>query len=377
MQIQHLEVRNFRNYHHQTLEFDTRVNIFFGDNGQGKTNLLEAIYLLTRGTSFRPASRETLINARSEWATLAARLHSDPLTHDIKLAITEKNKQFQINGKKTSAQRIAKTLPSVLFSPESLAVIKEGPESRRQLVDDFLLSANDDAAATITGFHRCLKTRNRLLRDFKKGLYPESVFWRICESLNRSYLPLAVALTELRINFLRAILPDLREALNFLFSPQNVDISVDYVISSRSALAWGTEEIAKSLSLRLREMTKSEIESGMSLVGPHKHDIRFLFAGEDARYYCSQGQQRSLILSVKMAQIMYHQRVHRVLPVLLLDDVLSELDADKRAHLVAFLKRIKPQIFLTSTELSFPHDFGDKEVSAFKIEKGSVARQER
>jgi DNA replication and repair protein RecF len=120
------------------------------------------------------------------------------------------------------------------------------------------------------------------------------------------------------------------------------------------------------------ELRESEIQSGLSLVGPHKHDIRILFAGKDSRFFCSQGQQRALILSFKMAQILYHQRAHQVHPFLLLDDVLSELDPVRRSNLVAFLKDIPAQIFLTATDLSFPMDFGSHRLSVFRIEDGTV-----
>jgi DNA replication and repair protein RecF len=123
---------------------------------------------------------------------------------------------------------------------------------------------------------------------------------------------------------------------------------------------------------RALELRKAELESGTSLVGPQRHDIRILFAGKDSRFFCSQGQQRALILSFKMAQILYHYRAHQVYPFLLLDDVLSELDPIRRTNLVAFLRDIPAQIFLTTTDLSFSTDFGDRRLSVLRIERGSV-----
>jgi DNA replication and repair protein RecF len=107
-------------------------------------------------------------------------------------------------------------------------------------------------------------------------------------------------------------------------------------------------------------------------VGPQRHDIRVLFAGKDSRFFCSQGQQRALILSFKMAQILYHYRAHQVYPFLLLDDVLSELDPVRRSNLVTFLKDIPAQIFITTTDLSFTMNFGDRRLSVFRIHQGTV-----
>jgi DNA replication and repair protein RecF len=124
------------------------------------------------------------------------------------------------------------------------------------------------------------------------------------------------------------------------------------------------------------ELRSAELFSGRTLVGPHRHDIRFLFGGKDSRFFCSQGQQRALILSFKMAQILYHYRTYQVYPILLLDDVLSELDAVKRMNLVKFLRDIPAQIFLTTADLSFPMDFGERGINIFRVENGTVKAEE-
>jgi DNA replication and repair protein RecF len=126
---------------------------------------------------------------------------------------------------------------------------------------------------------------------------------------------------------------------------------------------------------RTLELRDSELNSGSSLVGPQRHDIRVLFAGKDSRFFCSQGQQRALILSFKMAQILYHHRSYEVYPFLLLDDVLSELDPVRRTNLVKFLRDIPAQIFLTTTDLSFSTDFGDRRINVFNIENGHVHKE--
>src|SRR6185312_16818402 len=167
----------------------------------------------------------------------------------------------------------------------------------------------------------------------------------------------ATDLTWQRLEALRAILEDLNQAMNSISKNQNVDISVEYVISGENALKMSYSDVENSLQKRVLELSDAELASGSSLVGPQKHDIVFLYDQNDSRFYCSQGQQRALILSFKMAQIVYHRRVHGTYPALLLDDVLSELDPARRSSLVKFLKDIPAQIFLTTTDLSFAMDF--------------------
>jgi DNA replication and repair protein RecF len=219
-----------------------------------------------------------------------------------------------------------------------------------------------------------LRTRNRILKDHRSGKSTRPASLRLLESLDGVFFPLAVELSLLRLQALKALSPDLIEAFRFvLSSPASVEI--DYLISGRNATDWNRSEIMDAMHQRGLELRTQELETGVTLVGPHRHDIRFLFAGKDSRYFCSQGQQRALILSYKMAQIMYHQRTHQVCPFLLLDDVLSELDPDRRTNLVRFLKeaiQTPSQIFLTTTDSALL-DFGDTNLSVFRIEDGVIA----
>lgn len=374
MFIEQLDLVNFRNISSLRLGFRNGVNVFIGDNGQGKTNLLESIYLLSKGRSFRPTTNESLIrreglgSARVRTVIVKSGLHYEVESH-----LEGQRKSFSVNGKRVSSSYLVSHYPSVLFSPESLAAIKEGPEHRRLLVDEFLINFNPKNAALIADFKRCLRTRNRVLKDQKQGLLERFEAMALLESLEGSYIPLAVKLAQARIEGLRAIQTDLARAMRFISGTENVEISVDYLISGQSAVSWSVDQVYDATQKRVRDLRSSELESGSSLVGPQKHDIRFLFDGKDTRYYCSQGQQRALILSFKMAQIMYHYTAHREYPFLLLDDVLSELDPVKRSRLIEFLKGINSQIFLTTTDISCPAEFGvGQELSVFKVNQGGV-----
>lgn len=376
MRFESLELRNFRNYRELSLVIPQGILVFVGPNGQGKTNLVEALFYLLRGESFRPATARTLIYNRGgeddPTALLHGRLENDGLHFDFRMTLGQGRRSLQLNGKSTSTAVVARQFPIVLFSPESLSAIKEGPDERRKLVDDVVITHSAASIKVLKDFRRAMKTRNRILKDYKRGTGSRTQALALLESLDSSYLPLATELTVERLKALSALHADFRTAVAYLLDMPDVDISVEYVISGRDARLWERAELLSAMHNRSLELRERELETGVSLVGPQRHDIRFLFTGKDSRFFCSQGQQRALILSFKIAQILYHYRVHQVYPFLLLDDVLSELDPIRRSNLVRFLKGVPAQIFLTTTDLSFAMDFGDRKLNIFQIENGTV-----
>ena len=373
-----IQLINFRNYQKQNLKLHEGVNVFVGQNGQGKTNLLESVYFLTKGKSFRPGKAHHFLLATAEsqadQSSLQGVLCDGPLKNLVRVTLSEDKKQIFINQKKTNGAKLTKTAPCILFSPESLSAIKDGPEQRRELIDEWLVTFSIKNHKTLTLFKRVLTQRNRLLRDIKTEKISRSEGDRLLQALNPSFLNAAAELTKARIEALDTIEPMLAEAMKEISgdSLSNVDISVDYQVSGVSQSDSDLKRIHDSLTHRLSALQSREVISGHSLIGPHKHDISFLFDGEDSRYHCSQGQQRALILSFKMAQIMYHYRVYQSYPILLLDDVLSELDKSKQANLVKFLTKIDSQIFITTTDFDFPFDFGDRDMAIYQVDKGYV-----
>ncbi|MGE0763226.1 MAG: DNA replication/repair protein RecF [Bdellovibrionales bacterium] len=374
MHFSRLRLKNFRNYQDLELQFNPGVNIFVGQNGQGKTNLVEALHLLVKGDSFRAGLPEVWLRkveeGHADFATLQASVHKAGLSNELEMRYHGGKRQFFVDQKKVISNILPERYPAVLFSPESLAAIKEGPDQRRQLIDDALMSHGE--GARVTDFKRALRSRNRLLRDFKAGIYQETQILELLEAFDQVYLPLAAKLASERIRRLNELEPLIRDAVRSIAPEDLGDISVDYEISDRSAREYDLHEILQTMRNRLKLLRKSELSYGASLVGPHKHEVHFLSAGNDARYFCSQGQQRALILGFKMAQIMYHYSTFQVHPLLLLDDVLSELDPHKGANLLKFLEGIRSQILLTTTDISFPFEFGNKGMSVYRMKSGAV-----
>lgn len=363
MRLESLRLFEFRNFDRLELSLSPRLNFFVGENGQGKTNLVEAVHLLSRGVSFRPATSQNFLFHRGDMVSPKARVDGVFLKREmhfkVELLLETGRKSASINGKKANSGDLLRSFPTVLFSPESLAAIKEGPDQRRQLIDEIVLSCDPKQGQLIREYSRALKSRNRLLKNIAEGLGPRNDLEASLESLNKIYFLLSTHLTHERIKSLREILPAFRDAMKFISDDTVGDISVDYVISDESALDWSESQIFDALQKRHLELMNSEKGYGGSLVGPHKHDIKFLLAGNDSRFYSSQGQQRALILALKIAQIVYHHSIHQTYPVLLLDDVLSELDSKKRVNLMRFLEGVSAQILITSTDLAWSDGFGN------------------
>jgi DNA replication and repair protein RecF len=374
--IQALQLFQFRNFSEAVARFSPKVNIFLGENGQGKTNLLEAISILTTGQSFRYADNENFLKFGAHEAFLKAKVRHGELDYDLQLNILKSRKNHLLNGKKTSALELSKKFPSVVFSPESLAAIKEGADQRRQLVDDLIISFHPRNVDLVGEFRRALKTRNKVLKNYVSGDVPRAETEALLESITPIFLRLAVELTNQRLEALRAIYRDFNHAMQFISKREAVDISVDYVISEQHALNFTSNDIEFLLRKRLNELHDAELASGASLVGPQKHDVVFLYAENDSRFYCSQGQQRALILSFKMAQIVYHKRIHGSYPALMLDDVLSELDAEKRDSLIRFLSEINTQIFITTTDFSLPSSLKSEDCAVLKVREGQIITAE-
>jgi len=373
MRFNSISLTNFRNYAKLDLEIPSGVVVFVGENGQGKTNLMEACHFLLKGESFRPLTSNSLLKHNSENARLEARVSQRDLVHDVKMTFDQGKKHFFLNNHRVTASSLARQFPVVLFSPESLAAIKDGPDQRRQLLDDVVMTHSTASVKILRDFRHALRTRNRILKDYKLGFTPQNQARALLESLDPSYFPLATELAMARLTALRAIASDFREAAQYVLNQKSVDISVEYVISGKNAFEWSRSDLLSAMHNRALELRESELSSGTSLVGPQRHDIRILFTGKDSRFFCSQGQQRALILSFKMAQILYHHRAYQVYPFLLLDDVLSELDPIRRSNLVKFLEGIPAQIFLTTTDLSF----ANFQIYAVEMVTGFIGRNRK
>ncbi len=382
MKISSLKLFSFRNYREEILQFHPFVNFFWGSNGQGKTNLVEAIYFLSRASSFRVNKKKTFevlplkeenFSETSLTASLRVKFEEDDNRYDLFWKFSEKRSQFFLNQKKILSSQLFYKFPLVLFSPESLSVIKEGPSERRNLLDEFLIGLSSQNIELYKNFKKSLKMKKQILRDYKEGKLSLTIAKDLLFSLNPSYLNFSSQITDLRIRTLRELKPFLEESFKRFFKGRQVPVIIEYFISSERALDWTFSEIYDKLSYKLEKLLDKELETGMNLVSPQKHDIVFFVNKEDSRYYCSQAQQRVLILSFKIAQAMYYKKNLKRHPVLLLDDIFSELDEKRKEILIEFLKDYRGQLFLTGTDVEkVKSKFEEKRGRIFEVKEGKV-----
>ncbi len=364
-------LRQFRNFSDSEVEFSKRINFIIGDNGQGKSNLLESLSLFSTGSSFRYSDNDNFIKEEKNEAVIRAELEKNNLDYEIKIEILKSKKQISINQKKVSSSELQKNFAAVIFSPDSLSSIKNGDDERRRLIDDLVISVEPEKSLLISDFKKAHKTRNKILKNFseKKTSRPETK--DLLESLNPLYLRLSALLTVARLRSLKQIEYDFNYAMQNISKDSSL-ASVEYSISGKKMSVLGEEQIYETMQKRQVELNEAEMASGVSLVGPHKHEISFLYNQKDSRFYCSQGQQRAIILSFKMAQIVYHRKLHGEYPFLFLDDVLSELDSAKQEALISFLHEINTQTFITTTDLNLPQAFHLEDTSVIHVRNGNV-----
>jgi DNA replication and repair protein RecF len=374
--IEKIKIKNFRNIQSVHAQFCPNVNIFFGENAQGKTNLLEAIYTALHGESFRTTQFENLLSMthQNEPASTELTIIKKKLSFKLNSLLSKTEKKTFLNEKKVTKSTIRREFSTILFSPESLSVIKNSDRERRDLVDDLVESVYFEQSKILVEYRKLLRQRNSLLKDFKENKYeinPKNILY--LETLTEKFLNCGAALVTIRVEALQKIIPRLEQVLRGVFNQNDVDIAVDYMISDIAYREINLETAHDAMYKRWLLLKSAEIKTGHSLVGPHKHDICLLFNGKDSRHYCSQGQQRLLILAFKMAQIGLHFDVHGTYPILLLDDVLSEIDEQKRHKLIETLESLRAQIFITTTENTVLRYMNRGEYFVFEVKKGQLS----
>lgn len=371
MYIDSIKSFGFRNLENLEFSPNSNINIFIGKNGQGKTNLLETIYVASKGKSFRPGKIQEWKNQKidpNSPCKLEFKLRDGKYEHLLKIVWSKSTKQIFLDDKKVTSGKLLQLFPTILFSPESLLSIKEGPDKRRNLLDE-MLTSSVETQHFYTQYKKSLKNRNKFLKTSKESGTFNETLWK---SLNVLFLNFSTQLTMARVDLLYKLSPHVKKALALIFGNE-LSFEFEYIISERHIKNWSASEILEFQQERANELKNAEISYGSSLVGAHKHDLKLILNGKDARFFSSQGQQRGLILAIKMAEVMYRFDQGEK-PVLLLDDVLSELDLEKREKLIEFLSTFQTQIFITTTDSI---DGVELNGDYFNIKKGHIELNER
>ena len=357
MIIKSLEFTDYRNYDHLSLEFDKGTNIFYGDNAQGKTNILESIYLSATTKSHKGSRDNEIIKFGRQEAHIRTVLSSDDIPTRIDMHLrNSKTKGIAIDGNRIKkAADLIGICKVVFFSPEDLNIIKNGPTYRRRFIDMELCQLDSFYLYNLSNYNKVLNRRNQVLKDiyFDRGLEESLGIW------DDQLVSYGIKVIERRRKFREELEEQIKEVHSKL-SGGREDISIIYEPSvSESEF----EECIKSSRSR-------DMKTKMTNFGPHRDDFSFVTGDIDIRKFGSQGQQRTAALSLKLSEINMMKKISGDNPVLLLDDVLSELDRKRQQYLLDCIGDI--QTFITCTGID---DFvNDRFVMnrVFYVENGSV-----
>lgn len=357
MIIKSIELSNFRNYESLNLEFDRGTNILYGDNAQGKTNVLEAIYLSSITKSHKGSKDQDIIKFGENEAHLRTYLEKDGDTYKVDMHLRKNSsKVIAVNGQKLKkAAGLLGLLNVVFFSPEDLSIIKNGPSERRRFIDMELCQLDSFYLYNLNNYNKIVNQRNKLLKD----IYTNYSLKDTLDIWDSQLISYGSKIIERRISFinqLNEIIYDIHKKL----SGDKEEILIKYE----------PNVFIEDFENKLKQNQEKDIKLKMTTVGPHRDDICLDVNGIDIRKFGSQGQQRTAALSLKLSEIELVKKVTKDTPVLLLDDVLSELDSNRQKYLLDSIGNIQTIITCTGLDDFVNDRFEINKV--FKVSNGTI-----
>ena len=335
MKVHHLSVSRFRNFEKTEVSFSPRLNLIYGSNGQGKTNLVEALYVLINGKSFRTNLVNSMqMEGQESFSVKGSFSQLDESPIQLKASFYQNHFQIKEQEKKRSRVYLKKNFPTVLFTPDSLSLIKNSEDTRREFFDSVVTTLFPHYLPLYSMWKKLLKSRNKILRNIaQEGASRKNK--ALIEAINPQFFKVGAEVAYMRAYCIKELKELYNNTSGYMLETSD-PITIKYIVSDKEANSWELEDFYQFFHNQFEKRWKMEEQRGISFVGPQRHKIDFIYKNNSARYYCSQGQQRSLIIAFKIAQIVYHDRTNKRSPILLLDDVLSELDAERQIRFMNF-----------------------------------------
>ena len=357
MIIKSLELADFRNYETLNISFNEGTNILYGDNAQGKTNSLEAIYVSSTTKSHKGSKDKEIINFNKEEAHIRTYLEKESVEYRVDMHLRKsKSKGIAIDGQKIKkAAQLLGLLNVVFFSPEDLSIIKNGPAERRRFADMELCQLDSFYLYNLNHYNKIMAQRNKLLKDiyFNPGLRETLNIW---DSQLISFGSKIIERRELFTKQLCEIINDIHKKL----SGEKEDLLIKYE----------PDVEMKDFEEKMKENQERDVHLKITSTGPHRDDFSFIVNGIDIRKFGSQGQQRTAALSLKLSEIELVKKMTKDTPVLLLDDVLSELDSNRQNYLLNNIGDIQTIITCTGLDEFINNRFKINKI--FKVTGGKV-----
>lgn len=342
--VKTLELQDFRSFGEKVVGLAPATTILCGPNAAGKTNTVEALQLLTAGYSFRHPTPAQLVREGAQTARASTRLEGDGRVVDLRCDVVSGRRQFFRNGKRIQASEVSGTLMSVLFTPDDLQLVKRSASFRRDELDDFGRQANRGFASVLATYTRSIEQRNLLLKEERPDL-------DLLDAWDASVALGGATLLHGRLRLFERLRAKVCEVYGELAAGEGLECR--YLCSlGDEALGLSKDELRELFCARLASARPDDLRRRQTTVGPHRDDVVFLIEGRDARAYGSQGQQRSVVLALKMAEVLLSAEVVGNQPLLLLDDVMSELDERRREAVTRFAQR-GVQTVITTTNLGY------------------------
>ena len=366
MKIKKIKLINFRNLDKVELNFINKINIIIGGNGAGKTNILEAIYLNSLTKSFRANNDAELIKFDKEFLTIMTTIKDDSYNENVLYNIDKLSKKIYLNSSKvTKLSEYIGKYPVVISTPEDVLMIKTSPSTRRDVLNISICQINKEYFKTLNEYNKLLKLRNDYLKRILINSISDVKYFDI---LTNKLIEKAVYIYIERNNYINLInkyLPDIFEHiclnpnLKIKYSP-NIDLD-----------NYNEETLKNILYKKYKKDFNKEISLGMTITGPHRDDFSFILGDKDMKLYSSEGQKKMAVISFKLAEMMLFQKTDDKKPIILLDDLFSELDINNKNRLVKFIPD-DLQVVITSNDLKGINKSIRDNAKIFKIKDGEV-----
>lgn len=362
MHINYVEVRNFRNYSYEKFLLKKGINVLLGDNAQGKTNLVESVYFSCIGKSFKTSNEKEIIKYNSQSCRFVVDFEKNNGNNEIMIEFKNNQKFVKLNEINiTKMSGLLGNLACVFFSPNELKLVKEAPEDRRKFMDIDLSQINHEYYLNLVKYNKILKERNKLLKssDSEKTVLETLPIW------DYQLSKVASEIIYARLHFIHK-LSELSDIEHKNLSSDKETLKIHYA-SCDNFENKTVEEIQTILIKKLEESKEKDLRLKYTNVGPHRDDLKIYINNMEVKSYGSQGQQRTALLSMKLAELEIFKEQFNEYPILLLDDVFSELDENRKARLIKRVENI--QTIITTTKYDF---INDENVNLIKIENGKI-----
>ena len=360
MKIVSLELKNFRNYRHSSVAFKDGLNVLYGENASGKTNMLESVYFSSVFSSPRTTKDKEMVFMGEEAANIKLVIEKKYRKHTISIQIdAQGKKKVAVDGVPVNrAGELLGVLGVVFFSPDEMKLVKESPAERRRFLDIGLSQQQKSYFVALSRYNHTLKQKNNLLKEYKNSKSVDDMLDVWDAGLARE----GAIIVARRKEYI-ATLNDAARKFHFILSGEKENLSLSY--ESAAETNCKQEELEQNLLSALRASREKDKELGFSTVGPHRDDIKIDINGKDARKFASQGQQRTTALAMKIGQVVIYREELGEAPVLLLDDVLSELDENRQHILLDLVNGF--QTLLTCTEYKLGNH-----ATLFEVKEGNI-----